>query len=160
MKAIPREIYGVKILYGAEVNILDLEGNIDLADEVLEKLDVVNASIHAPCYKDGDATDHTSAYLAIVNNPLVDVICHSGSPAFAYDYEKYSSLRGLYFDIRTKLQGNCITEEDLINKIKFLDKDKAVEVTRKFRNEYIEASGSASKQTLDIIWEYLNEKKY
>lgn len=79
---------------------------------------------------------------------------------FAYDYEKYSSLRGLYFDIRTKLQGNCITEEDLINKIKFLDKDKAVEVTRKFRNEYIEASGSASKQTLDIIWEYLNEKKY
>ena len=83
LKAIPREIYGVKILYGAEVNILDLEGNIDLADEVLEKLDVVNASIHAPCYKDGDATDHTSAYLAIVNNPLVDVICHSGSPAFA-----------------------------------------------------------------------------
>ena len=66
----------------------------------------------------------------------------------------------MYFDIRTKLQGNCITEEDLINKIKFLDKDKAVEVTRKFRNEYIEASGSASKQTLDIIWEYLNEKKY
>ena len=43
LKAIPREIYGVKILYGAEVNILDLEGNIDLADEVLEKLDVVNA---------------------------------------------------------------------------------------------------------------------
>lgn len=41
LKAIPREIYGVKILYGAEVNILDLEGNIDLADEVLEKLDVV-----------------------------------------------------------------------------------------------------------------------
>ena len=32
LKAIPREIYGVKILYGAEVNILDLEGNIDLAD--------------------------------------------------------------------------------------------------------------------------------
>lgn len=92
LKAIPREIYGVKILYGAEVNILDLEGNIDLADEVLEKLDVVNASIHAPCYKDGDATDHTSAYLAIVNNPLVDVICHSGSPAFAYDYEKIIDL--------------------------------------------------------------------
>ena len=36
LKAIPREIYGVKILYGAEVNILDLEGNIDLADSVLQ----------------------------------------------------------------------------------------------------------------------------
>ena len=93
MKAIPREIYGVKILYGAEVNILDLEGNIDLADEVLEKLDVVNASIHAPCYKDGDATDHTSAYLAIVNNPTCGCyIVTADSPAFAYDYEKIIDL--------------------------------------------------------------------
>lgn len=117
LKAIPREIYGVKILYGAEVNILDLEGNIDLADEVLEKLDVVNASIHAPCYKDGDATDHTSAYLAIVNNPLVDVICHSGSPAFAYDYEKIIDLakknhklieiNNHSFDVRKASIPNC-----------------------------------------------------
>ena len=101
LKAIPREIYGVKILYGAEVNILD----------------VVNASIHAPCYKDGDATDHTSAYLAIVNNPLVDVICHSGSPAFAYDYEKIINLakknhklieiNNHSFDVRKASIPNC-----------------------------------------------------
>jgi putative hydrolase len=25
--------------------------------------------------------------MAVVNNPLVDVICHSGSPLFPYDYE-------------------------------------------------------------------------
>lgn len=92
LKTLPREIYGVKILYGAEVNILDLEGNIDLEEEVLAKLDVVNASIHAPCYKDGDKTDHTDAYLKIVNNPLIDIICHSGSPAFAYDYERITDL--------------------------------------------------------------------
>ncbi len=88
LKNVPREIYGVKILYGAEVNILDLEGNIDMDDDILSKLDVVNASIHAPCYKDLDATDHTSAYERIVNHPYVDIICHSGSPKFAYDYEK------------------------------------------------------------------------
>lgn len=88
LKAIPREIYGVKILYGAEVNILDLEGNIDLDSDILKKLDVVNASIHAPCYKDIDASDHTSAYEAIVNNPHIDIICHSGAPRFMYDYEK------------------------------------------------------------------------
>lgn len=92
LKALPREIYGVKILYGAELNILDLDGNIDLDDELLKKLDVVNASIHAPCYKDCDAKDHTSAYERIVNHPLIDIICHSGSPAFAYDYEKIIDL--------------------------------------------------------------------
>lgn len=92
LKAIPREIYGVKILYGAEVNILDLEGNIDLDADVLEKLDVVNASIHRPCYKDYGAADNTSAYEAIVQNPLIDIICHSGAPDMAYDYEKIISL--------------------------------------------------------------------
>lgn len=92
LKNIPREIYGVKILYGAEVNILDLDGSIDLDDDILAKLDVVNASIHAPCYKGAGAKDHTSAYETVVNNPHIDIICHSGSPAFAYDYEKIINL--------------------------------------------------------------------
>lgn len=87
LKNIPREIYGVKILYGAELNILDLEGNVDIDPELLAKLDVVNASIHGPVYKDADADDHTSAYMAAVNNPYIDIICHSGSPAYTYDYE-------------------------------------------------------------------------
>ncbi len=78
----------MKILYVAEVNIVDLDGNIDLDDDILKKLDVVNASIHRPCYKDYGAKDNTSAYLAAVNNPLIDVICHSGAPDMAYDYEK------------------------------------------------------------------------
>lgn len=94
LKAVPREIYGVKILYGAEVNILDLEGNIDLEEDVLKNMDVVNASIHKPCYKDADAEDHTSAYLNIVNNPFIDIICHSGSPRFSYDYERIIELAG------------------------------------------------------------------
>lgn len=92
LKAVPREIDGVKILYGAEVNILDLQGNIDLEEDVLKNMDVVNASIHRPCYKDTDAEDHTSAYLKIVNNPLIDIICHSGSPQFSYDYERIIDL--------------------------------------------------------------------
>lgn len=92
LKAIPREIYGVKILYGAEVNIVDLDGNIDLEYDILKKLDVVNASIHKPCYRDYGAKDNTSAYLSVVNNPLIDVICHSGAPDLEYDYEKIIDL--------------------------------------------------------------------
>lgn len=88
LKNIPREIYGVKILYGVEANILDLNGNIDMEPELLKKLDVVNASIHQPCYSGCGAKDHTSAYEAVVNNPYVDIICHSGNPDYSYDYEK------------------------------------------------------------------------
>ena len=40
-------------LYGAEVNILDESGRLDLDDRVLEGLDYVIASIHAPSFKSG-----------------------------------------------------------------------------------------------------------
>lgn len=92
LKNIPREICGVKILYGVEANILNLNGDIDMEPEILQKLDVVNASIHAPCYADNGAKDHTSAYEAVVTNPYVDIICHSGAPQYSYDYEKIIKL--------------------------------------------------------------------
>lgn len=87
LKNLPRLMFGQKILVGAELNILDLKGNVDLDDDILKKLDVVNVSIHEPAYKDSDKEDHTEAYEAIVTNPLTDIICHSGSPKFKYDYE-------------------------------------------------------------------------
>lgn len=87
LKNLPRELYGQKIMTGAEVNILDLNGKLDLDDAILERLDVVNASIHYPVYRDNGAEDHTSAYEAMVMNPYVDILCHSGSPSFSYDYE-------------------------------------------------------------------------
>ncbi|HIT84781.1 MAG TPA: phosphatase [Candidatus Ornithomonoglobus intestinigallinarum] len=95
LKNIPREICGVKILYGIEANILDPDGNIDpLEDEIYKKLDIVNASIHSPCYAAERGGDHTGAYLNIVNDPRVDIICHSGTAAYPYDYERIIKLAG------------------------------------------------------------------
>lgn len=118
LKNIPREIYGVKILYGIEANILDADGNIDgISEGIYKKLDIVNASIHSPCYKNKSAKDHTSAYLGVVNNPYVDVICHSGSAVYPYDYEKIILLakekhklieiNNHSFDVRKDSIPNC-----------------------------------------------------
>lgn len=117
LKNIPRDICGVKILYGVEANILDLSGNIDMEEDILAKLDVVNASIHGPAYADNGAKDHTSAYEAVVTNPYVDIICHSGSPQYSYDYEKIIKLAKKHhklmeinnhsFHVRRKSIENC-----------------------------------------------------
>lgn len=87
LKNIPREVFGQKILVGVELNILGLDGEIDLDESILKNLDVVNASIHGGLYKNNEAEDHTAAYEAVVTNPLVDIICHSGTPQYSYDYE-------------------------------------------------------------------------
>lgn len=88
LKIIPEYIEGVRILRGAEVNIIDTNGSVDMPEDVMKKLDIVIASIHRPCYGGADEKDHTSTYMGVVENPYVDIIGHSGNPDFAYDYEK------------------------------------------------------------------------
>lgn len=53
IKVIPEVMEGVEVLRGAECNIVDREGNIDLDDEHLEKLDWVLAGFHIVCSPEG-----------------------------------------------------------------------------------------------------------
>lgn len=84
LSVIPPVVEGVRILKGAECNILDETGRIDLEPEVLRQLEWRIASIHAPCYKkDATLEDNTNAYLGVCDNPYIDVIGHSGRGASA-----------------------------------------------------------------------------
>lgn len=96
LKDIPRDLYGVKILYGVELNVLDLEGNVDSEGMPVQKMDVVNASIHPPAFKDGPGHDCTGAYENLIKNPYIDIICHSGNPDYSYDYEKIVKMAAEY----------------------------------------------------------------
>lgn len=89
LSVIPRTIYGVTVLRGAELNILDFDGNVDLPLEALKKLDWTVASMHGGgTMREGTREDYTNAYLKVAENPAVNVIGHSASPAFPYDYER------------------------------------------------------------------------
>ena len=68
-KVLPRRHGDLTVLYGAELNILDYVGHVDLPEEILKELDVVVASIHPPCYVSGTVEENTSAYLGAMRNP-------------------------------------------------------------------------------------------
>ena len=74
---------------------------------------------------------------------------------FAYDYERYASERGVYFDIREELKCFIDNEDDLLNEITILDEKERQAISRNFRNKYIEAYGNASLQCIDIIFDAL-----
>ena len=86
-KVLPRELYGVKMLFGCELNILDRDGNVDLPECVLAKLDYTIASLHTVCYAPTTREDHTRAYLKAMENPYVNIIGHPDDNAFPVDYE-------------------------------------------------------------------------
>ena len=75
-KVIPRLQHGVRVLMGAELNILDPEGTVDLPESTLEKLDYTVASLHVPCFAPRTREEHTQAYVNVMKNPHVTIIGH------------------------------------------------------------------------------------
>ncbi len=90
LKVVPREYYGVKMLFGAELNIMDSEGNVDLPDSILKELDIKIASMHLPCYKGEKTKDEiTNAYIKVMERGDVDIIGHPDDGRFPVDFEKF-----------------------------------------------------------------------
>lgn len=88
LRIIPPSYNGVEVLRGVEANIIDYEGNLDLAAKYLKKLDIVLAGFHQDCLQPGSVEDNTRAMIKAMQNPLVDIIVHPGNPSFAIDAEK------------------------------------------------------------------------
>lgn len=88
LRVVSGEIYGVKILRGVEANILDYDGNIDLSQRYLKKLDIILAGFHTYCYPNGTIEQNTMAMINAMRNPFIDIIVHPGNPEFVIDIDK------------------------------------------------------------------------
>lgn len=88
LKVIPRNISGVEVLRGVEANILDIDGNLDVPERVLQTLDLVIASLHDPCITPGSAGDNTRALISAMKNKYVDIIAHPGNPIFPINIDE------------------------------------------------------------------------
>lgn len=94
LRCLPPYIAGVRVLHGAEANILGASGEIDIAECHQEELDWVVASFHEPVAGAMTQEACTAAYLALAQNPHVDVIGHSGTEDYRYDYERVIPVFG------------------------------------------------------------------
>ena len=89
LRIVPRKKYGIELLLGTELNIMNARGEIDLPDSVLERLDIAIASIHMPCFKDERTIDNvTAAYEKVMEHPYVDIIGHPDDGRFPVDMKR------------------------------------------------------------------------
>ena len=70
---------------------------------------------------------------------------------YAYDYDEYTSRRGLYFDIRDVIPGGHMSEEELISYIKNGDMKEIMSKCDSFKKEQITVFGHATADCIDII---------
>ena len=87
-RVLPRKYKDMTVLYGAELNILDDAGRVDLPESLLREMDLAFASLHLPCYTPGTAKENTDAYVAAMKNPYINIIAHPDDARFPIDYER------------------------------------------------------------------------
>jgi len=88
LRALPREMCGVTLLRGVELNIIDYNGKIDMSPGQCGWLEVRIASLHVPCIQAGTVDENTRAVIGAMQNPLVQIIGHLGDPGYSIDIDK------------------------------------------------------------------------
>lgn len=91
LKILDRSAYDVPVLFGVELNILDRDGNIDLATRHLETLDYAIASLHPPCIPFMSEADTTQAVISAMQNPYINIIGHPDDSRFPLNYDEVVS---------------------------------------------------------------------
>lgn len=87
MIVIPREMYGVRLLLGAELNILNCRGDLDADDKLMDMLDLRIAGIHSVCWEGGTKQQNTEGVIRVINNPRIHIISHPADGSADLDFE-------------------------------------------------------------------------
>ncbi len=134
LKTVPRELYGIRLLLGSEVNIMDFEGNIDLEERDLKGMDIIIASLHTPCIKPGSIKENTTAYLKAMENSYVNIIGHPDDGRYPVDYRALvegAKEKGKVLELNNhSLDPKCFRRDARENDLKMLElcKEYAVPV--------------------------------
>jgi len=83
--SLPDVINGVRVFKGAECSIMNIDGKLDLPDDVLGRMEFVIASMHRPAFPPSDRERHTRAMIAAMESQNMHILGHPGD--FWYDID-------------------------------------------------------------------------
>lgn len=87
MDLIPKYDGFVRILRGVEANIIDCDGNLDLEEGVLKKMDIVIAGFHTFALKPLSREENTDILIRAVRKNRIHVIAHLNYSEYPVDEE-------------------------------------------------------------------------
>ena len=87
LHVVPRRMYGIELMLGAEINILDAKGNMDADEALMKRLDIRIAGIHLLCYEHGMKEENTFGMIQAIRHPYIQIISHPGDGTAELDFE-------------------------------------------------------------------------
>ena len=74
---IPKKVEGIRILKGVEANIINSKGELDISDDLVERLDYVMANFHyETSYRSKGFKGNTIAMINAIRSGKIDIITH------------------------------------------------------------------------------------
>ena len=95
LKVVDRHAYDVELMLGAELNILDEQGTVDLTENTLAQMDLAIASLHIPCIVPGSREYNTQACVNAVKNPRIHILGHPDDPR-SVSYTHLNAMTSVY----------------------------------------------------------------
>ncbi len=80
--SIPRQFGTLNVLYGAECNLMNMNGDLDLSPKELDRLDLVIGSYHDDSVEIANGVEYLQLLCAGLKNPYVDIMGHAGRVLF------------------------------------------------------------------------------
>lgn len=83
---VPRVLYGVNIIHGCEVNILN-DATLSLEQKYIDRLDYAIIGIHEQCYRDAGRQKNTENVIECMKNEKVFFVSHPDDDNTPLDYD-------------------------------------------------------------------------
>ncbi len=84
---VPRVHGDLRLILGAEVNILNTRGDLDLDPWYSGRLEYMIAGMHSVCYEGGTPEENTQGMISAIRAPGINIIAHPGDGTAELLYE-------------------------------------------------------------------------
>ena len=152
LRVLPRQDEGVEILAGVEANIFE-DGSLDVPDNYLERMDIVLAGFHPPCFNGGSVAENTRAMINAIKNPLVDIIVHPGNPQYPIDLEEVIAAVREY-DTILEINNNSLSDG-----VRKGSKENCILIARELARWNLPVSIGSDAHYVDRVGEFENALK-
>ncbi len=87
LNKVPREMYGVKLLLGSEINVLN-DGSLSMPQEDIDRIDYALVGIHDLCYEDQGRERNTDNLIECMKHEKISFVSHPDDDNIPVEYER------------------------------------------------------------------------
>ena len=104
-----KKLFGVNMLYGAELNVIDKDGKVDLDKADCKHIFHRIVSLHKDCFKPQTEEINTAALINAMKSGMAHIVGHPDDPTFAVNFHALTDAAKIY-DVALEINAVGVSE--------------------------------------------------